>query len=71
MKRIKTAAVGLALIGASLLPAAGANAQTAPSGVRIAQASSSAATQADNQVRIRRSPRQGQDTTLRLMKAPA
>ena len=57
MKRIKTAAVGLALTGAFLLPAAGAKAQTAPSGVRIAQASPTAATQADNQVRVRRSPR--------------
>jgi len=57
MKRIKTAAIWLAFIGAVSLPAAGASAQTAPSGVRIAQASPPAATDADSQVRIRRSPR--------------
>ncbi len=51
MKRIKTATVGLALIGAFLLPASGAKAQTAPSGVRTAQAAP------DNQVRVRRLPR--------------
>jgi hypothetical protein len=53
MKRIKTAAIWLAFIGAVSLPAAGAAAQTAPSGVRIAQVSSAA----DSQVRIRRSLR--------------
>ena len=54
MKRIQTAAIWLAFIGAVSLPAAGASAQTTPSGVRIAQASPPAA---DRQVRVRRSPR--------------
>ena len=52
MKRIKTAAIWLAFVGAVSLPAAGAAAQTAPSGVRIAQASPPAADS-----RVRRSPR--------------
>jgi hypothetical protein len=52
MKRIKTAAIWLAFIGAVSLPVAGAAAQTAPSGVQMAQASP-----ADGQVRVRRSPR--------------
>jgi hypothetical protein len=54
MKRIKTAAIWLAFIGVVSLPAAGAAAQTAPSGVRMAQASPP---EADGQVRVRRSPR--------------
>jgi hypothetical protein len=54
MKRIKTAAIGLAFIGAVWLPAAGAKAQTTPSGTRTAQASPSAAAEADGQVRGRR-----------------
>jgi hypothetical protein len=57
MKRIKTAAVWLAFVGAFSLPAAGAKAQTAPAGVRMAQASPPAATEADGQVRVRRSAR--------------
>jgi hypothetical protein len=57
MKRIKTAAIWLALIGAVSLPGAGTKAQTAPSGVRTAQASPPAAAEADGQVRVRRSPR--------------
>jgi hypothetical protein len=52
MMRIKTAAVWLALIGAFSLPAAGVKAQTAPSGVRMAQASPAA--EAGGQVRVRR-----------------
>jgi hypothetical protein len=55
MKRIKTAAIGLAFVGAVSLPTAAAVAQTAPSGVRIAQASPPA--EAHGQVRVRRSPR--------------
>lgn len=57
MKRIKTAAIRLALIGAVSLPAAAANAQTAPSGTRMAQASPPAATQAEGKLRVRRLPR--------------
>jgi hypothetical protein len=57
MKRIKTAAVWLAFVGAFSLPAAGAKAQTAPAGVRMAKASPPAATEADGQVRVRRSAR--------------
>jgi hypothetical protein len=52
MMRIRTAAIWLALIGAFSLPAAGASAQTAPSGTRIAQASQPA--EADGRVRVRR-----------------
>jgi hypothetical protein len=54
MNRIKTAAIWLAFIGAVSLPAAGATAQTSPSGVRMAQASPP---EADSQIRVRRSPR--------------
>src|SRR5580704_5051785 len=54
MKRIKTTAIWLAFIGAVSLPAAGAGAQTAPSGMRIAQASPPADTEAGGQVRVRR-----------------
>jgi hypothetical protein len=50
MKRIKTAAIWLALIGAGSLPAAGAGAQTAPSRIQVAQASPDAG----GQVRLRR-----------------
>jgi hypothetical protein len=57
MKRIKTAAVWLAFIGAFLLPAAAAKAQTAPSGIRTAQASPPGTTAAEGQVRVRRLPR--------------
>ena len=39
MVRIRTTAIGLAFIGALLLPAAATNAQTAPSGVKVAQVS--------------------------------
>jgi hypothetical protein len=53
MKRIRTAAIGIVLIGAVSLPVAVAGAQTEPSGVRVAQASP----EADGQVRIRRAPR--------------
>jgi hypothetical protein len=56
MKRIKTA-VWLALIGAFLLPGAGARAQSTPSAVRTAQASPPAATEAGSALRVRRSPR--------------
>jgi hypothetical protein len=54
MKRIKTAAIWLALIGAVSLPAAGTSAQTPSSGMRMAQASPPAATEADRHVRVRR-----------------
>jgi hypothetical protein len=54
MKRIKTAAIGLAFIGAVSLPATGANAQTATSGMRMAQASPP---EAGEQVRVRRTVR--------------
>jgi hypothetical protein len=54
MKRIKTAAIGLAFIGAVSLPATGANAQTATSGMRMAQASPP---EAGEQVRVRRAVR--------------
>jgi hypothetical protein len=50
MKRIKIAAVWLALTGTGLLPVSGAGAQTAPSGVRMAQASPDTG----GQVRVRR-----------------
>jgi hypothetical protein len=43
MTRIRIAAMGVALAGALLLPASGTRAQTAPSGIRVAQASSPAA----------------------------
>jgi hypothetical protein len=57
MKRIKTVAIWLALIEAVSLPVAGTKAQTARSGVRIAQASPLVATEADGRVRIRRPAR--------------
>jgi hypothetical protein len=57
MMRIKTAGVWLAFIGAFFLPAVGAKAQIAPSGVRTAQASPPAATEADSRIRVRRSAR--------------
>jgi hypothetical protein len=43
MTRIRTAAIGVALAGTFLLPASGTLAQTAPSGMQIAQASAPAA----------------------------
>jgi hypothetical protein len=57
MKRIVTVAISAALAG-FLLPAAAAQAQTAPAGVRIAQASTPAATDASSQRRrpLRRVP---------------
>jgi hypothetical protein len=55
MKRIRTAAICLALIGAVSLPATGTNAQTAPSAMRMAQASPPV--DAGRQVRVRRSVR--------------
>ena len=58
MKRIKTAAIWLAFIGAVSLPAAGAKAQTAPLGMRMAQASPPAEASAPGRVRrpVRRVP---------------
>jgi hypothetical protein len=43
MTRIGMAAIGVAFAGIFLLPASGAGAQTAPSGMRVAQASPPAA----------------------------
>jgi hypothetical protein len=43
MTRIRTAAMWVALAGTFLLPASGTRAQTAPSGMQVAQASSPAA----------------------------
>jgi hypothetical protein len=57
MMRIRTTAIWLAFIGAFSLPGAGASAQTAPSGMRIAQASQPAASEADGRVRVRRTLR--------------
>jgi hypothetical protein len=57
MKRIKTAAIWLGFIGAVSLPAVGAKAQTAPSGIQMAQASPDAGGQVRGQVRVRRLPR--------------
>lgn len=58
MMRIVTAALLAALAGIVLLPGAGAQAQTAPSGVRTAQASQPTATDASAQRRrpVRRVP---------------
>jgi hypothetical protein len=56
MMRIGTAAMWLAFAGALALPAAGA--QTAPSGIRIAQASQPAEVQPSAQHRVRRPSRQ-------------
>jgi len=53
MMRIRTAALWVALAGAISLPAAGASAQTAPQGLRTAQASQPAATVASAQRRVR------------------
>ena len=54
MMRIGTAAILLFFAGGFLLPAAGAQAETAPSGIRTAQASQPMATEASAQRRIRR-----------------
>jgi hypothetical protein len=56
MMRIGTAAISLAFAGAFLLSAAGAGAQTAPQGLRMAQAAQPVATDASAQRRIRRPP---------------
>ena len=56
MMRIRTAAIWLALAGSFLWPAAGASAQTAPSGMRIAQATQPVATEPSAQRRGRRPP---------------
>jgi hypothetical protein len=54
MMRIRTAAIWLAFAGFFSLPAAGVEAQTAPSGMRTAQASQSMVTEASAQRRVRR-----------------
>jgi hypothetical protein len=54
MMRIRTAAILLALAGVFSLPAAGTQAQTAPQGMRTAQASQPLATEVSAQRRIRR-----------------
>ena len=54
MMRIGTAAILGALAGTFLLPAAGARAQAAPSGLQTAQASQPAVTDVSAQRRIRR-----------------
>ena len=46
MMRIRTAAIGAALVGALTLPALAARAQTPPAGIRIAQASQPVAAEA-------------------------
>ena len=56
MMRIRTAAILLALAGTFSLQAAGASAQTAPQGVRTAQASQPSATELSAQSRVRRPP---------------
>jgi hypothetical protein len=56
MKRIKTAAIWLGFIGAVSLPAAGATAQTAPSGIQMAQASPDAGGQVRARRPVRRVP---------------
>jgi hypothetical protein len=56
MMRIGTAAILLVFSGSFLAAAAGAEAQTAPSGIRMAQASQPAATEAPAQRRVRRPP---------------
>jgi hypothetical protein len=68
MIRIGKVAIGVALAGTLLLPASGLRAQTASSGVRIAQASPSAAAETVSPRRARRPlrrvpiypPRQGE-----------
>jgi lipoprotein-anchoring transpeptidase ErfK/SrfK len=54
MMRIRTAAILLAFAGTFGLPAAGTRAQTAPQGMRPAQASQPVATEVSAQRRIRR-----------------
>ena len=54
MMRIGTAALWVAFAGTFLLPAAGARAQTAPKGLRTAQASQPAVTEVSAQHRVRR-----------------
>jgi len=54
MMRIRTAAILVAFAGAFGLPVAGAGAQSAPAGVRTAQASQPVDTEASAQRRIRR-----------------
>jgi hypothetical protein len=54
MMRIGTAAIWVAFAGALSLPAAGASAQTAPSGMRMAQASQPTDIQPSAQHRVRR-----------------
>jgi hypothetical protein len=54
MMRIRTAALLAAFAGTFSLPAAGAVAQTAPSGIQVAQASQPAVTETTAQRRIRR-----------------
>ena len=62
MMRIVTAALLAAFAGTFLLPGAGARAQTAPSGIRAAQASPPAVTDASAQRRrLRRVPIYRQD----------
>jgi hypothetical protein len=56
MMRIGTAAIWVAFSGTFLLPAAGASAQTAPTGIRTAQALQPAITEASAQRRNRRPP---------------
>jgi hypothetical protein len=56
MMRIGTAAILLVFAGCFLAAAAGAEAQTAPSGMRMAQASQPAATEMSAQRRVRRPP---------------
>jgi hypothetical protein len=56
MMRIGTAAILVAFAGAFLLPAGGAEAQTAPSRIRTAQASQPTITEVSAQRRIRRPP---------------
>jgi lipoprotein-anchoring transpeptidase ErfK/SrfK len=56
MMRIRTAAILLAFAAGFSLPAAGASAQTAPSGMRVAQASPPTSTEASAQRRTRRPP---------------
>ena len=56
MMRNRTAAILVAFAGAFPLPAAGASAQTAPSGMQKAQASLPVATEVSAQRRVRRPP---------------
>ena len=53
MMRIGTVAILAAFVGISLLPAAGASAQTAPQDVRSTRAAQPAATEASAQRRVR------------------